>query len=184
MEELPEVLSSERAFAGPIFSVRRDEVRFEDGRTQRLDVVEHHGSFAILACPDAATIVLVRQYRHPARAWLWELPAGKAEPGEDPLAGAARELAEETGYRAARTREIASFFVTPGFCDERLHLILAEDLTPGERHLDPDEDIEVRPVAIAEAVAMAGRGEILDAKTLVAILWLAGERTQLLPRRG
>jgi ADP-ribose pyrophosphatase len=184
MEELPEVIASEPAFAGRIFDVRRDTVRFADGREQRLDIVAHAGSFAILACPDPSHLVLVRQYRHPARAWLWELPAGKAESGESPLEGAARELAEETGYRAARLREVAAFYTTPGFCDELLHLVLAEALTAGERHLDADEEIEVRIVAFDEAKAMAGRGELRDAKTLLALLWLAGERTQLLPRSG
>lgn len=184
MDRLPRVRDTERVFEGRIFAVRRDRVEFEDGRTQRLDIVEHPGSVAIVGCPDAASLVLVRQYRHPARAWLWELPAGKAEPGESPLEGAAREFAEETGYRAGRLTEIASFYMTPGFCEERLHLVLAEDLTPGERHLDPDEEIEVRVVALGEATAMAARGEIADAKTLMAILWLAGERTQLLPRVG
>jgi ADP-ribose pyrophosphatase len=184
MEQLPEVLASEPAFAGRIFDVRRETVRFADGREQRLDIVAHPGSFAILACPAPDRFVLVRQYRHPARAWLWELPAGKAESGEAPLDGAARELAEETGYRAGSLREIASFYMTPGFCDERLHLVLAEELTPGERQLDPDEEIEVRVVDLAEAKAMAARGELLDAKTLLALLWLAGERTQLLPRSG
>jgi len=184
MEQLPEVLRSEPAFAGRIFDVRRDTLRLADGREQRLDIVAHAGSVAILACPDAAHFVLVRQYRHPARAWLWELPAGKAEPGESPLAGAARELAEETGYRAGRLREIASFYMTPGFCDERLHLVLADELTAGERRLDEDEEIDVRVVALDEAEAMAARGEIVDAKTLLGLLWLAGERTQLLPRSG
>lgn len=182
MDRLPRVRESERFFEGRVFAVRRDLVEFEDGRTQRLDVVEHPGSFAIAACPDPASLVLVRQYRHPARTWLWEIPAGKAELGESPLEGAARELAEETGYRAARVEEIASFYMTPGFCEERLHLVLAEGLTAGESHLDPDEEIEVRVVALAEAKAMAARGEIIDAKTLMAILWLAGERTQLFPR--
>ncbi len=184
MERLPRVRNTERVFEGRIFAVRCDEVEFEDGRRQRLDIVEHPGSFAIVACPDAASLVLVRQYRHPARAWLWELPAGKAESGEAPLEGAARELAEETGYRAERLAEIASFYVTPGFCEERLHLVLAEGLTAGKRHLDSDEEIEVRVVALVEATAMAARGEIIDAKTLIAILWLAGERTQLSPRVG
>ncbi|MDQ2991331.1 MAG: NUDIX hydrolase [Candidatus Eremiobacteraeota bacterium] len=184
MDRLPRVRESERVFEGRIFAVRSDQIEFGDGRSQLLDIVEHPGSFAILACPDAKSLVLVRQYRHPARAWLWEIPAGKAELGESPLEGATRELAEETGYRAASAREIASFYMTPGFCEERLHLVFAEGLTQGERHLDPDEEIEVRVVALGEAKAMAARGEIIDAKTLMAILWLAGERTQLFPRGG
>ena len=181
MEE-PTVTASERAFEGRIFNVRSDDVRFADGREQRLDIVEHAGSVAILACPDAERFVLVRQYRRAAGGEIWEIPAGMAEPGETPVAGAARELAEETGYRAGRLREIAWFFATPGFCDERLHLVLAVDLTAGERRLDPDEEIEVRVVTLAEAQAMAALGEIVDAKTLVALLWLAGGRSQLLPR--
>lgn len=162
-------------------------MRYDDGREVRLDIVEHPGSFAILARPGPERFLLVRQYRHPARAYLWELPAGKAEPGESPLDGAARELAEETGYRAARLEELASFYMTPGFCEERLHLVLADDLTLGEPSPDEDEAIEVRIVGLAEARGMAASGEIVDAKTLLAILWLearAGERTHLLPGGG
>jgi len=187
MERLPRVVGTERAFEGRIFGVRSDVVRFDDGRDVRLDIVEHAGSFAILARPDPEHIVLVRQYRHPARAYLWELPAGKAEAGESPVDGAARELAEETGYRAGRLEELASFYMTPGFCEERLHLVLAEDLAPGEASPDGDEAIEVRIATLEEFFAMARDGEIVDAKTLLAALWLAaraGERTHLLPGGG
>ncbi len=187
MEQLPRVIDSEHIFEGRVFGVRRDLVRFASNHEVRLDIVEHPGSFAILARPSAGAIVLVRQYRHPAHAYLWEIPAGKAEAGESALEGAARELAEETGYRATTLRELAAVYMTPGFCEERLHLVLADDLTPGPTDLDEDEAIEVRVVTITDAQAMVVRGEIVDAKTVLALLYLAaraGEPTHLLPGDG
>jgi ADP-ribose pyrophosphatase len=169
MESLPEVIASTPAFAGRVFSVRRDDVRLADGRDVRLDIVEHPGSFAIAACPEPERLVLVRQYRHAVRKWLWEIPAGTAEPGEEPIDGARRELAEETGYRAGRLRKIGSFYVTPGYSSECVHLVLAEDLRLGEQALDPDEAIEVRVHSLNDVRAMAERGEIIDAKTLLAL---------------
>lgn len=169
METLPEVIASTLEFAGRVFSVRRDDVRLADGREVRFDIVEHPGSFAIAACPQPGQLVLVRQYRHAIGKWLWEIPAGTADGNETPIEGARRELAEETGYRAARLREIAWFYVTPGFCNERVHLVLAEDLSAGEQALDPDEAIDAQVFSLDDVRTMAERGEIVDAKTLLAL---------------
>ncbi len=169
----PVVESSEERYRGPVFRVRTDLLRYADGHRFACDVVEHPGSVAIAAMLGEREVLLVRQYRHPLRATMWEIPAGKCESGESPLEGALRELAEETGYRAARVELLASVAMTPGFCDEVLHLVLARDLTPGAQSLDEDERIEARSVSIDEAMAMFERGEIADAKTLLALTMLA-----------
>jgi ADP-ribose pyrophosphatase len=173
MDVQPVTISSEQRFAGRIFTVRQDRVRMANGRESTLDIVEHRGSFGIAACPSPDRIVLVRQYRHAIGESLWEIPAGMAEIGETPTDGALRELAEETGYRAGRIRQISSFYATPGFCNERVFLFLAADLTSGEQALDPDEAIEFATFPLSQARAMAASGEIADAKTLLALCLLA-----------
>jgi len=132
------------------------------------EIVEHPGAVAIVAADRDGAVTLVRQLREPARAALLELPAGTLEEGEEPLTTARRELAEETGLTGGRWRELATFYTTPGFCRERMHLYLAEGLEPGEAHPETDESIEL--VRIPPAELEARLGEIEDAKTLVGLL--------------
>jgi ADP-ribose pyrophosphatase len=172
MEELPQTIASQRAFEGRVFGVRTDRVRFSDGTEHRLDIVEHPGSVVILATPSPDELILVRQYRHPAKRYLWELPAGTSEPGEDPAAGAARELAEETGFRAGSLRAIGSLLMTPGFCDEVMHFFHADDLRAGPQSLDEDERIEVAKFTREAAWRLVAEGEIADVKTVMALLWM------------
>ena len=179
MESRPQVISSHERFAGRVFRVRTDVVRYDDGGESVLDIVEHRGSYAIIATPAPASLVLVRQYRHPAGRELWEIPAGTAEPGEAILEGALRELAEETGFRAARARLLGSLYMTPGFCNELLHFVAAEELTPGPTAFDEDERIEVRTFALSEAERLVAAGEIADAKTVLALYWMRGGRGEL-----
>jgi ADP-ribose pyrophosphatase len=179
MDERPETCSSRRVFEGRVFNVRLDEVRYADGSTHRLDVVEHPGSFTIVATPRPGELVLVRQYRHPVGLTLWELPAGTAEPGEDPAQGAARELREETGYRAERMRHIGSLFATPGFCTEIMHFFHADGLQAGPQDLDEDERIEVQSFTQAAAWRLVASGEIADMKTVLALLWMEGKRGEI-----
>ncbi len=171
-QELPQILSSQIAFAGPVFRVRVDELRYEDGSTHRYDVVEHAGSFGVIALFAPNEIVLVRQYRHPVRRFLWEIPAGTADGAEAPVDGALRELAEETGYRAGRIRPLCTAFTTPGFCDEIMHFFVAEDLRPGTQSLDEDERIEVGRFTLERARDLLAAGEIADVKTLLALQWM------------
>lgn len=179
MNEFPQVIDARIAFEGHVFAVRVDELRYEDGSLHRCDVVEHAPTFGIIALLSRAELVLVRQYRHPVRRRLWEIPAGTAEPGEDPASGAARELSEETGYRAARMRALGPLYMTPGFCDEAMHFFVAEGLTAGAQSLDEDERIEVAAFALADAWGLVTAGEIADVKTLLALHWMGGDRGQL-----
>ncbi|HEY5257624.1 MAG TPA: NUDIX hydrolase [Candidatus Baltobacteraceae bacterium] len=179
-EKDPEVVATRRVFAGRVFDVRCDQIRWGDGQTASLDIVEHGDSVAIVAVTTAGELLLVRQYRRAASAFLWEVPAGCVEPGETPVEGAHRELAEETGFRAGRLRSLGGCWVTPGYCDEFLHFVLAEDLLSGSQDLDEDERITVAAVSPSNARQMVARGEICDAKTLLAIAWLHGDRLQLL----
>jgi ADP-ribose pyrophosphatase len=172
----PKVLRSEIAFEGRIFNVRVDTLRFEDGTERRLDVVDHAGSYAIIASPEPGRIVLVRQYRHPAQKRLWEIPAGMAEPSEDLRCGALRELREETGYDARTLRALGALFVTPGFCTEVLHFFFAEDLVAGKQQLDDDEVIDADSFTLDETRNLVACGEIADAKTVLALMWMAGDR--------
>ncbi len=181
MDSRPEVISSHERFVGRVFRVRTDEIVFPDGGDARLDIVEHRGSYAVLATPTPDTIVLVRQYRHAVGRELWEIPAGTAEAGEGLLEGALRELAEETGYRAATARLLGSYYVTPGFCDEIMHFVHADELTPGEPSLDEDERIVVQNFTIDQMQQLVRDGEIADAKTLIAWMWLRGFRGELGP---
>ena len=171
--DIPQVISSRSHFKGRVFDVRTDEVRYGDGGVHRVDVVAHGASLAILATPSPDELVLVRQYRHPARSLLWEIPAGTAEPGETAIEGAKRELREETGYVAGRIRPIGSVWMTPGFCSEIMHFFHAGELTAGEPEFDDDERIEIGTFSIDAAWRLVAQGTA-DAKTMLALFWLQG----------
>ncbi len=178
MDSIPRVIESHRAFNGKVFDVRVDRVEYADATTHRIDVVEHGASLAIVATPTRDEVILVRQYRHPARASLWEIPAGMSEPGEAPLDGARRELREETGYTAGRLAKIGSFWMTPGFCSEIMHFFHAEELVAGASELDEDERIEVGRFTQRAAWRLVADGTA-DAKTALALFWLQGARAEI-----
>jgi len=178
MNHTPQIVASRRLFEGRVFSVRSDELRYDDGSEHRVDVVEHGASLAIVALPSPGQIVLVRQYRHPVRSLLWELPAGMSEPGEAPIDGAKRELREETGYVAGRILPIGSVWMTPGFCSEIMHFFRADELVAGEPSYDDDERIEVATVTLETAWRLVARGTA-DAKTALALYWLQGGQDKI-----
>lgn len=171
MEEAPQTLQSTAVYSSKTFSVREDRVR-QDGREHTWSIVEHPGSYAILAQPDPASVLLVRQYRQPAGRHLLEIPAGTAGPGETPAQGALRELAEETGYRAERIEAAFTGFTTPGFCTELMHFFHATGLQAGPVAFDSDEAIETVTLTLNEALAFLDSGNITDLKTAAGLLWL------------
>ena len=174
-KEAPEVLSSEDVFEGPVFTVSRDEVR-EGGRVNRRDVVRHPGSAAIVPAYDDGTLALVRQYRHPAVKYLLEIPAGSRDPFESPEDCARRELEEELGVVAGSLEKLTEFFVSPGFCGEKMWVYLATDLTETKASPEDDENLEIVRLSVARALEMIEAGEIEDAKTIIG-LTLAAART-------
>ncbi len=169
------VVSSEVVYRGPLFRVLHDKLIEPGGRRNERDVIRHNGSVVILAIDDAKDkkdpwIVMERQYRHAANQFLWELPAGKLEPGEDALEGAKRELAEETGYRAKRWRPLVEYYASPGFLGESMKVFVAAGLEPGAAHPEEDEHIELRLVRLKDVLKAIERGAILDGKTLSSVL--------------
>lgn len=170
--ELPKIISSQKVFEGPVFNVTVDTVR-EGELTYQREVVHHHGSAVILPLFDDGTVALVRQYRHPAVRYLLEAPAGSLDDGERPDDGAARELQEELGLVAARMEKLSEFFVSPGFCEEKMWVFLATDLTEGPQRLKEDEILEVVRLPLEEALEMIASGEIEDAKTIIALMLAA-----------
>lgn len=168
----PEFIDSKKVFAGRVFDVTADTVR-EGDVTYIREVVHHPGSAVILPAFDDGTIALVRQYRHPAVKYLLELPAGTLNAGERPEAGAARELEEELGVVAGKLEKISEFFVSPGFCEEKMWLYLATDLTETAQRLEEDEMIEIVRVPVDRALQMITDGEIEDAKTIIGLMLAA-----------
>lgn len=165
--------SSRDIFAGKIIKVRLDTVELPNGKEATRECVEHPGAVAVIARDDQDRICLVRQYRYPVGEMLWEIPAGKLSSGEDPLECAQRELLEETGITADSWEKLYSYYTTPGFTDEILHLYLASGLTWGESNPDEDEFLNVEMIPYQEAYARMNRGEIKDGKTLIGLLHLA-----------
>lgn len=165
-------------------TLRVDQVRLGNGALASREVVQHPGAVAIVALDGEDRIALVRQYRHPVATELEEIPAGKLEPGEDPLAAAQRELEEETGYRAGVWLAIGDFYTTPGFSDERMRLYLAQDLKLGQVHLDEDEELASSFLPLAEALDATLAGRFHDAKTIAGILLAARHLAGPEGRRG
>jgi ADP-ribose diphosphatase len=170
---LPKVLNVETRYQGRAFEVQVEEVEIRPGKTVRLDIIQHANAVTILPLDADDNVWFVRQYRHPAREYLLELPAGTLEPGEDPLPAANRELQEEIGMRAASLAEIASFYLAPGYSTELMHVYLATGLSPSALEQDEDEIITVEKIPASQAAALARQGELRDSKSLVAVLLAA-----------
>lgn len=170
--DCPQILSSSEIFRGRVFDVTVDTIRERD-KTYEREVVHHPGSAVIVPVFDDGTVALVRQYRHPAVRYLLEVPAGTLKRGEVPEEGAARELEEELGVVAGRLEKLSEFFVSPGFCEEKMWVYLATDLTPTEQRLEEDEVIEIVRLPFAQALSMISSGEIEDAKTIIGVMLAA-----------
>ena len=176
MPDSPErIVDSRPIYDGRIVRFRLDTVALPDGSTVMREIIHTPGAVVIVPLTDDSRVRLVRQYRSAAGEFLLELPAGTLEPGESPAVAAPRELAEETGDRAAHWERLAGFYTIPGICNEYLHLFLATGLTPGETNREADEFMEVVTLPLEKALAMVKTGEIYDAKTMIGLL-LAAER--------
>lgn len=166
------LISSVEKYKNNLFSVTEDHAIDPDGFEIRRGIVQHRGSAVMMAVDDRRRILLVRQYRLPARQFLWELPAGSLDEGETPLQGAKRELKEETGCRAKTWMKLVTFFPSPGFVAEKMTIYLATDLTHGEAEPMDDERIETRWYAARDIEKMILAGQIVDAKTIIGyFLW-------------
>lgn len=162
-------IETEMLYRGSVLNLRKDKVTVQNGVSFR-EIIEHNGGAVIAAVTDERKMVMVRQYRKPANRVVFEVPAGKIDPGEEPLATAARELKEETGYTADNIEFITSFYPTVGYSEEQLYLFLASGLTAGETSFDENEAIDLEEVEITMLHDMVMKGEIHDAKSMIAIL--------------
>jgi ADP-ribose pyrophosphatase len=170
--DAPEILGTEEVYHGSVIDVAVYTVRERDV-TYKREVVHHPGGAGVVAVFDDGTIPLVRQYRHPTMRYTLELPAGRLAPPERPEDCAARELEEEIGVRPGRMEKLAEFFTTPGFCEEKLWVFLARDLTGTAQNLEGDELLEIVRVTFTRAFEMIADGEIEDAKTIIGLMLAA-----------
>lgn len=164
------LINREEVYKGKVFSVAEDTIAFEDGHTAKWELVLHNGASAIVPLTDEGEVILVKQYRNAEDGMVLEIPAGKLEKGEDPLACASRELEEEIGYRARKLEKICAMYSAIGFSNEKLHLYKATGLIKTQQNLDEDEFIRVEYYPLEEVMEMIRQGKIQDGKTIVAIL--------------
>ncbi len=156
-------------YTGKVVTLNVDTVQLPNGVTIDLETIRHPGAAAVVPIKDDGTVVLIRQFRHAAGGFIYEIPAGKLSPGEDPLHCAARELEEEVGYRASSFELLSSIFTAPGFADEVIHVYKATGLTKGRQQLDRDEVLEIVEMRLDQAIAGIQDGTIRDGKTIVGL---------------
>ena len=173
-----EVREKSQVYSGRVVGLSVETIILPGGRETTRELVQHPGAAAIVPMLSPREVVLIKQFRYCVKKSLWEIPAGTVEAGETAMACAERELTEETGYRAGRMRHLGSFFTTPGFCNEIVHLFYATDLKPSRANLDKDEQLEVHTVALEDALHMIESGEIADAKTIVGLMRVGGMRRE------
>jgi ADP-ribose pyrophosphatase len=174
------LVSSKLSYKGPLFSVFTDKLREPNGTTGIRDVIRHSGSVVILAIDEtdagAPIVIMEQQYRHAAGQYLWELPAGRREPGESPLAAAKRELIEETGYRAKKWSKLVRYYASPGFLGEWMEIWLARGISEGVAQPEADEHIRIVRMPLSELLKMIEAGKIMDGKTIIGASVYAARR--------
>ena len=171
------LVSAERRYSGRVVNLDLDTVRFPDGTTGKLEMVRHPGASAVVALLDEPRgpdprVLLIRQFRHAADDFIWEIPAGRLDPGETPATCAQRELEEETGMSADVLARLTTIYTTPGFADEKIHIFLATGMKQGKHRREADEFMEVHTKRWSEIMSMTRTGEIKDAKTLFGLLYV------------
>jgi ADP-ribose pyrophosphatase len=174
-------MGSRRVYTGRVINLDIDTVRFPNGTVGELEMIRHSGASAVvpfLSDPtgDDPQVLLIRQYRYAADGFVYEIPAGRLDAGEEPVVCAHRELREETGCEAERVEHLTTIYTTPGFTDERIHLFMAVGLTRGELARETDEFIELETMTLSRALELVESGAIQDAKTIVGLLYAAGFR--------
>jgi len=169
-------MGERRVQRGAQFTLVTEPVSLPNGRRVDLDFVQHPGAAAVVPFLGTNEILMIRQYRFVTGGEIYEIPAGKLDPGEAPEVCAARELVEETGYRAGRLERLGSIWTSPGFTDEIIHLYAAFDLEEAEQQLEPDEIIELVPMSLDHALKLTRESEVFDAKTAIALMWAADQR--------
>ncbi|HKC96099.1 MAG TPA: NUDIX hydrolase [Nitrospira sp.] len=162
-------MGTKNIYSGKVVTLNIDTVTLPNGVTIDLEIVRHPGAAAVVPLKENGTVVLIKQFRHAAGGFIYEIPAGKLHPGEDPKNCAARELEEEIGYQAGKLDLLSSIFTAPGFTDEVIHIYKATGLTKGQQQLDRDEVLEIVEVPLQEAIEMIRDGSIRDAKTMVGL---------------
>jgi ADP-ribose pyrophosphatase len=171
------LVSTERLHTGKVVNLDRDTVRFPDGSTGQLEMVRHPGASVVVPLLDEPRgpdprVLMIRQFRHAANDFIWEIPAGRLDPGETPSTCAQRELEEETGMSADVLARLTTIYTTPGFTDEKIHIFLATGLKQGKHRREKDEFMEVHTKRWSEIMTMTRTGEIKDAKTLVGVMYV------------
>ncbi len=174
-------MTSKTIYTGRVVHLHVDTVLLPNGVTVDLEVIRHPGAAAVVPLKSDGTVILIKQFRHATGGFIYEIPAGKLNPGEQPLRCAERELEEEIGYRAGRFDLLSSIYTAPGFTDEIIHVYRGTELTKGRQQLDRDEVLEVVEMPLAQAIQMIQRGDIQDAKTIVGLqsAYLLGGHTIL-----
>ena len=169
-----ETISSEKIYEGKVFDLYKDTVKEGDSEYTR-EIIKHHGSAVIVPVFADKKVALVKQYRHPAKDYLYEIPAGTVNRGESPETGAKRELEEEIGVTCKNIEKLSEFYVSPGFLTEKMHVFLAQDFTETAQNFDDDENIEVEKFTFEEAFELIRTNEIQDAKTIIGLI-MAGAK--------
>ncbi|RJR24133.1 MAG: NUDIX hydrolase [Desulfobacteraceae bacterium] len=165
--------------AGRVFTLAKERLTLENGNTVDLEIIRHPGAAAIVPLKGKDNLLLIKQFRRAAGGYIWEIPAGTLNKGEDPLTCAHRELEEETGFSARSMEKMGEIIPVPGYSDERIHIFLAADLVPATQNLDKDELLSVHEIPVSEAISMALAGRIQDGKTLAGLFFLNLKRNNV-----
>lgn len=176
MNYTEKTIASKEIYHGKIINLRLDDVELPNGKSAKREVVEHPGGVAVVAITPDEEVLLVKQFRKPCEEELWEIPAGKLERGEDPAKAALRELEEETGFKAEKVEKLLSFYTSPGFADEMLHIYLADQLVPTVQSPDEDEFLSVHRKSWTEIREMLAQNELRDAKSVAGLLFVMAQR--------